>query len=468
MSTSNPYSDKVEGYEAGTACTETGISALTDNSFAVYDTDTEKMVSAPFTYESSAILPWTTATYNLGSEALAFSFIYGNKLASAASTPLYLGATSGTGYLQSGSSNVFAWNGDSLYPTTNLGASIGSSSNKLESVYANSVRTVNVVSTSSLVLVAPSGDDILAMIGSTPIVYFNEDGIVPYTSDTSTLGASDYLWSNTYTDTVTGSASSALVLNSPYGYGVLQLAGTSYYEWSAGGFYPLTTASYSSGLVDHVWSVVYTNAIQSAASTNLVLNPTATGVLQSNGTNYAAWNSTALYPTTTSSYQLGAVGSVWSACYVDTIYSSTTSTLMLNGPSGVYFEVGSSSSRSNYSLVAHYDQNSQIIIGSDGIEIGNPSRTATSTPYIDFHSSTYGNDYDVRLLASGGNSGSSGSGSLTVNASAGVSIDGPTSFNSTITVGNSTSGSTIYMYTSNGSRYLVTVSTSGVLTATSG
>ena len=46
-----------------------------------------------------------------------------------------------------------------------------------------------------------------------------------------------------------------------------------------------------------------------------------------------------------------------------------------------------------------------------GIEIGNIGRATAGTPFIDFHSSNFGVDYDVRLIASGG-SGTNGSGNL--------------------------------------------------------
>lgn len=49
-----------------------------------------------------------------------------------------------------------------------------------------------------------------------------------------------------------------------------------------------------------------------------------------------------------------------------------------------------------------------------GIEIG--SLTSNGTPYIDFHSSGSGNDYDVRIITSGGTSGINGNGSITIAA----------------------------------------------------
>lgn len=52
--------------------------------------------------------------------------------------------------------------------------------------------------------------------------------------------------------------------------------------------------------------------------------------------------------------------------------------------------------------------------GNAGIELGRTDGTS-STPYIDFHSSATANDYNVRLIASGG-TGTVGSGTLTVTA----------------------------------------------------
>jgi len=54
--------------------------------------------------------------------------------------------------------------------------------------------------------------------------------------------------------------------------------------------------------------------------------------------------------------------------------------------------------------------------GSNGaIELGKPARTVAGTPFIDFHSSSGSPDYDSRIIASGG-TGTSGQGTLTINA----------------------------------------------------
>ncbi len=59
---------------------------------------------------------------------------------------------------------------------------------------------------------------------------------------------------------------------------------------------------------------------------------------------------------------------------------------------------------------------------SAGFEIG--STAAANTPFIDFHSSGNVNDYDVRLIATGGAVGV-GQGGLTINAAAGTIFTGP-------------------------------------------
>lgn len=53
--------------------------------------------------------------------------------------------------------------------------------------------------------------------------------------------------------------------------------------------------------------------------------------------------------------------------------------------------------------------------GNGSIEIGQQNRATPGTPFIDFHSSATNTDYDVRLLASGGNA-TAGSGLLTVDS----------------------------------------------------
>lgn len=57
-----------------------------------------------------------------------------------------------------------------------------------------------------------------------------------------------------------------------------------------------------------------------------------------------------------------------------------------------------------------------IISTNSSIELG--SLTTANTPFIDLHSSGFNNDYDVRVSATGGSSGSSGTGTLVVGASA--------------------------------------------------
>ncbi|CAO3382995.1 beta strand repeat-containing protein [Azospirillum argentinense] len=60
--------------------------------------------------------------------------------------------------------------------------------------------------------------------------------------------------------------------------------------------------------------------------------------------------------------------------------------------------------------------------GNAGIELGRVDGTA-STPLIDFHSGATATDYDVRLVATGGN-GTSGNGGLQITAGAGLSLNG--------------------------------------------
>lgn len=66
--------------------------------------------------------------------------------------------------------------------------------------------------------------------------------------------------------------------------------------------------------------------------------------------------------------------------------------------------------------------NSSVILPSD-VEIGDAT---TSLAFLDFHSSTSNNDYDARIYATGGTSGTNGLGSLTINA-AGLETGGPIS-----------------------------------------
>ena len=80
---------------------------------------------------------------------------------------------------------------------------------------------------------------------------------------------------------------------------------------------------------------------------------------------------------------------------------------------------------SNTTIYAGYLTDSQIALNTDtnpGIEIGLQGRTASGTPYIDFHSTTGGSDYDARIIVDGG-TGTMGTANLTIN-SAYVNISG--------------------------------------------
>jgi hypothetical protein len=69
------------------------------------------------------------------------------------------------------------------------------------------------------------------------------------------------------------------------------------------------------------------------------------------------------------------------------------------------------------SITTFQSNNGQTIIGSDGsgsIEIGKVGRTEAGTPFIDFHSSVGSQDFDVRLVASGGTTTTIGQGILNI------------------------------------------------------
>ena len=71
-------------------------------------------------------------------------------------------------------------------------------------------------------------------------------------------------------------------------------------------------------------------------------------------------------------------------------------------------------------ITTGYGTSGTIILGGDpngGIEIGQQGRATPGTPFIDFHSSTSSNDYDARILASGGSAAAIGQANLTLFAS---------------------------------------------------
>ena len=77
--------------------------------------------------------------------------------------------------------------------------------------------------------------------------------------------------------------------------------------------------------------------------------------------------------------------------------------------------------------------------GSVGIELG--SLTTAGSAFVDFHSSGFNNDYDTRIISSGGIEGSSNQGTLTFSASK-LQFNGTPSFNTAIPIASGGTGST--------------------------
>jgi len=97
-------------------------------------------------------------------------------------------------------------------------------------------------------------------------------------------------------------------------------------------------------------------------------------------------------------------------------------------------------------VIAALGNDGQVITGAGGgdngrIEIGKLNRSTAGTPYIDFHSSATANDFDVRMIASGGTALNDGSGTLTIYA-ADIVHSGDLTINGNLQVdGNTTLGS---------------------------
>jgi len=65
-------------------------------------------------------------------------------------------------------------------------------------------------------------------------------------------------------------------------------------------------------------------------------------------------------------------------------------------------------------ITANANADGQVQLASNGIEIGRAGRGAAGNAYVDFHSVANSGDYDVRLEATGGDSGALGKGSLNI------------------------------------------------------
>jgi len=112
------------------------------------------------------------------------------------------------------------------------------------------------------------------------------------------------------------------------------------------------------------------------------------------------------------------VNATHSSSLLQVANSTSTTNVSANGiyVGGTY--VNSSAVVSSNAVIASAGLDGQVAITdgiNGGIELGKIGRTVAGTPYIDFHSSASSPDYDVRIIASGGNT-TSGSGNLSISA----------------------------------------------------
>jgi hypothetical protein len=267
--------------------------------------------------------PATTATYTLGTSSLVWSAAYTNTITSATSTALTLNATATQGNLQVAGTSYYKWTSTAFSPSTTNVYTLGSSSIVWSNTYTN---TVTSSSASSLTLNAGVTSGIMQVAG-TNYYAWTVTAFYPLITATYSLGTSAYAWYNTYTNSVTSAASTALTLNGTATGGNLQVAGTTYYSWSVTALSPATTASYNLGTSSLVWSTAYANTVTSAASTSLTLNATSTGgKLQVAGTTYYNWSSTSFSPNADNAYTLGVSGTSFSTTYTRAISSGLAGT----------------------------------------------------------------------------------------------------------------------------------------------
>ncbi|UYM56783.1 pyocin knob domain-containing S74 family peptidase [Leclercia adecarboxylata] len=171
-------------------------------------------------------------------------------------------------------------------------------------------------------------------------------------------------------------------------------------------------------------------------SSNVVLSNTDISGSASAGANSDITSLTGL--TTALSIAQGGTGSTTAAGARTSLGLGTVSTFNI-GTSGASVPVLNASN--TWSGTQNLDG---LIVGaartgSVGIELG--SLTTAGSAFLDFHSSGFNNDYDTRIISSGGVEGSSNQGTLTFSASK-LQFNGTPSFNTAIPVTSGGTGST--------------------------
>ena len=255
---------------------------------------------------SASMLPALTNSYTLGSSTYTLSNVYSNAFTGTSatlSTSLTTPLISGTGAitLSPASNNNLVLNpsgtgivscAGNIVPSVNNTDNLGSSSLTWANLYANSITgTTGTLSTSLSTPLISSSAAISLTPASNSNINLNASGtgiincvgnIVPSVTNVNNLGSSSIKWSNLYATTVNGTT------------------GTFSTSISA------PTASHPTSVTTPLLTNTAAITLTPAANSNIVLNPSGTGVVSTAGS---------IVPSVNNTYTLGSAALQYSSIY---------------------------------------------------------------------------------------------------------------------------------------------------------
>jgi hypothetical protein len=361
-----------------------------------------------------------TNVYVNGSPVITQATAVGVNSLNGASGTVTISAGTDTAIGVSGTS-ITIWNTSTLQSVTNRGAV-----------------TTNQVTLNNGLVLGSTGNPPILMAGSYANIipgFISAVGTLVGTTETNKIYISNYQHILAPVSTTT--------INAFYGYLMIPtLANTATYSIMYGVFSRIDmNAASTTGSVAAWYGFSSENPIRDAASDVRFANHYGFRAADPNSitaTNVYGYASQIVSSTVSNRWNIYASGTAPNLLYgqvrIGTTATYSGEKLSVNG--NAYINGVLTATQSIYATGVVYSA-----VGSDGlvalggdpagnITLGNPNRTIAGAPYIDFHSSTSTNDYDSRIIATGG--GTTGSGILQINASK-LLISSTSSSTSTIT-----------------------------------
>lgn len=284
--------------------------------------------------DSAAFRPIAAATYACGSGTFPWSATYSNGVSSGDDSPLTLNAANGIGYLSAAGTGVIAWQSGTVLPMSNLGATLGATTQAFSMVATDAVSSA----TNDTLYLNGTGGAIAYSVSGTNTYYMDSSAFRPIADSAVYCGLPAYPWGATYTNTVSSGNDNALYLNAASGTGYITASNAGVIAWSGTAFNPITTNAVTLGSSSNTYSSVYANTVASGTGSNLTLRGTSGSIFLGTGTTTTpiGINSTELYPTANNSVALGQTDSAFSSVYTYVCTSPSSLSLAAAGTLYMY------------------------------------------------------------------------------------------------------------------------------------